>query len=193
PFETARIQIPVERRHHEDRVDVRRDDLPIDGASRRRARNRASPLEADLDDAPFAGVPRFERCTADSHPVANGREICRRRRLVTKAAADLNPPGELAGHAIRAALLFDHARERQVVAAKTRSLILEKRAPAQTFQYLSRRSKAKAERHVGSPSKKCEDSRKTGGPTEATGSSELAALNGMRKNHSRVIVSHALK
>jgi hypothetical protein len=100
----------------------------------RPAAARATVVEPHLDDAAFAGVSRLEHWTADSHPVANGRKICRGRRFVTKPAADLNPTGELAGHTIRPALLLDHARELQVVAAKTRSLILEKRAPAQTFQ-----------------------------------------------------------
>ena len=51
----------VERGDEKDRVDVRRHDLLVDGASGRRARHGAAPIEPPVNDAALHADPVADR------------------------------------------------------------------------------------------------------------------------------------
>ena len=127
PLEPPRAEIGVHRGDQEDRLDIGGQDLFVDRRARRRARQRALPIEARVNDGAIAGA-------AACDPIAHGRKVGRAARLVTKPAAHLRCAVEFAGDSIQPALLFDHARHARIRPIECRSLLFEKRTPAQTFQ-----------------------------------------------------------
>ena len=85
----------------------------------------------------------------DAHPIANGWKICGRSRVVPELAADLGPSIEVARHAIRAALLFDDARNlrrRSIV----RDLLLKEVVPAEPPRLRTYRTLAVSQLVAGS-------------------------------------------
>ncbi len=86
------------------------------------ARHGAAPIEPAVIDA-----------AGRANPVADRRKIGGARRLVSKAAADLRPPVQVAGDPIQSALLFDHASPLQPGAVLTAHLRFEETVPAKAF------------------------------------------------------------
>ena len=76
----------------------------------------------------------------DTDPIADGRKIGGRARVVPELPADLGPPVEITRDAIRAALLLDDARNlrRRNVA---RDLLLKEVIPAQARELGHRKTR----------------------------------------------------